>query len=41
MSLAVLRTRAWSCVAYERIIDAGGFSPDFRVELPDGEIIDL
>src|SRR5262244_3500497 len=33
------RTRKWSRVEYERLIDLGVFSPDERLELLDGALV--
>ncbi len=41
MSIAARPIHSWSRTEYERIVDAGGFAPDSRVELLDGEIIDM
>jgi Uma2 family endonuclease len=31
----------WTRAEYERIVDAGGFDPEARLELIDGEIVDM
>ncbi|NBC49793.1 MAG: Uma2 family endonuclease [Gammaproteobacteria bacterium] len=41
MSPALPKAHCWSRFEYERLVDAGGFSADTRVELLDGEIIDM
>lgn len=41
MSTVVRNTHTWSRAEYERIVDAGGFAADSRVELLDGAIIDM
>lgn len=41
MSSGLPNAHCWSRFEYERIVDAGGFSADARVELLDGEIIDM
>lgn len=40
MSAALHNAHHWSRTEYERIVDAGGFSVDARLELLDGTIID-
>lgn len=41
MSTAVRRDHRWTRFEYERIVAAGGFAADARIELLDGEIIDM
>jgi Uma2 family endonuclease len=41
MSTAVRNTHRWSRAEYDRIVDVGGFAVDTRVELLDGEIIEM
>ncbi len=46
LSLTIPETRTpaayrWSRVAYERVVNVGGFPPEARLELLDGEIIDM
>lgn len=39
MSEAILRTRRWSRVEYDRLIDKGVFQPDERLELLAGHLV--
>lgn len=41
MTVAARNIHTWSRAEYERIVEAGGFAPDSRVELLDGEIVDM
>jgi Uma2 family endonuclease len=41
MSQAIPTLHSWSRSEYERIVDAGGFDPESRLELLDGEIIEI
>lgn len=41
MSTALRNAHFWTRSEYERIVDAGGLAVDTRVELLDGEIIDM
>lgn len=41
MSSAVCSAHSWSRLEYERIVEAGGFMANARVELLDGAIIDM
>lgn len=41
MSLALHNAHHWSRTEYERLVDAGVFAVDARVELLDGAIIDM
>src|SRR6266481_9590641 len=39
MSEAILRTRRWTRVEYDRLIDKGVFQPDERLELLAGHLV--
>ncbi len=41
MSTAVVQRRHWTREEYERVIEAGGFDPEDRIELLDGDIWEL
>lgn len=41
MSTTQRAHHSWSRLEYERMVDAGGFAADSRVELLDGEILDI
>lgn len=41
MSEPTPRVHAWTRAEYEHIVDVGGFAPEARLELLDGEIIDM
>jgi len=41
MSTPVRNLHTWSRSEYERVVESGGFAPDSRVELLDGEIVDM
>ena len=38
MSSSAVRRHRWTRAGYDRIVDAGGFGPEDRIELLDGEI---
>src|SRR5262245_3106683 len=39
MSVTTVRTRRWTCIEYERLIDRGMFRDDERLELLDGVLV--
>ncbi len=41
MSTATVQRHRWTREEYERVVEAGGFDPEDRVELLDGEIWDV
>lgn len=41
MSVSTVRQRRWTRKDYERVVDAGGFGPEDRIELLDGEIWEM
>jgi len=41
MSMPAVRRHRWSRRDYDRMVDAGGFDPEARVELLDGEIWEM
>lgn len=41
MSEPIRTLHSWSRSEYERIVDSGGFDPESRLELLDGEIIEM
>ena len=41
MSSSTVRRRRWTREEFERIVDAGGFGPEDRIELLDGEIWEM
>lgn len=41
MSPTAVQRRRWSRAEYDRMVDAGGFAPDDRIELLDGEIWEM
>ena len=41
MSRPAEQVHRWTRAEYERIVDAGGFHPGARLELLDGEIVDM
>lgn len=41
ISMFAVRRRRWSRRDYDRMVDAGGFDPEDRVELLDGEIWEM
>jgi Uma2 family endonuclease len=40
-SLSTVRRHLWTRTEYERLVDAGGFDEDARIELLDGEIWEM
>ncbi len=41
MSSSAVQRRRWTRVEYDRMVEAGGFAPDARIELLDGEIWEM
>jgi len=41
MTAAAHLPHMWTRLEYERLVDSGGFHPESRVELVDGEILDM
>lgn len=41
MSTAVVQRRRWTRQEYERLVEAGGFGPEDRIELLDGDIWEM
>ena len=41
MTTATIQTHRWTRVDYEKMVESGVFRPEHRIELVDGEIVDM